>query len=204
MSATTNRSVVLARHAEVGRQRGERVVGDLGLGGGETGQQRRLAGVRQPHQTRRRPPCGAPPAAVGPPRPRPARRCGARGSAVREGRVAPAATAAARHHGARALPHQVGDRARVRPAPRCRRAPGSRGPCPRLRRAWRSRPGCPPRACWCGWSASHDRSWTPRDRPRTRRSHPRPPLPPSGPPLRLVGLAVQRARNRSRRARRVT
>ena len=39
-----------ADHAEVGHQRGERVVGDLGPGRGQRGDQRRLAGAREADQ----------------------------------------------------------------------------------------------------------------------------------------------------------
>ena len=42
--------VAEVEHAEVGLERRERVVGDLRAGGGQRGQQRRLAGVRQPDE----------------------------------------------------------------------------------------------------------------------------------------------------------
>ncbi len=48
------------------------------------------------------------------------------------------------------------------------------------------RPATPAGARWCGWSAIHDRSWTPRETSNTTEP-PAPPFPPSGPPWGLYG-----------------
>ena len=67
-------AVVGPHHAEVRLERGEGVVGDLGLGRRDAGDQRGLADVREARRAPRRPPASAPGAASAPRPPRPARR----------------------------------------------------------------------------------------------------------------------------------
>ena len=50
MSASTNSRPSRPDHAEAGMERRERVIRDLGLGGGHGGQERRLAGIGQAHE----------------------------------------------------------------------------------------------------------------------------------------------------------
>ena len=148
---------VLARDAEVRREGGEGIVGDLRLGGREP---------RRAASTCRR--SGGPPA-------RRRRRCGARRSRrfsspclARLGRarhavarggerdVPPTAAAAPRDDRPRALAHEVGERARSRRRPTVPSGTGITRSLPfapsRLRRAARDRPAL---ALRCGWSASH-------------------------------------------------
>ena len=92
MSATTYSVVTHTHDAEVRFERGERVVGDLRLGRGHHGDQRRLADVREPDRARRRRRASARAAASAPRRVRLVRRtkapvCGSTGSGRCRGRL---------------------------------------------------------------------------------------------------------------------
>ena len=180
------------RDAQIGRERRERVVGDLRVSPPSAGTgawtSPRSAGPRDP----RRRPCGAPAAAADPRPPRRPRRSSAtRFFATCEPHVAAPAATSPRDDGLRPLPHEVGQEPLLVEDHRSVRDRDDEVlPLRPVAAGARAR-ACPGSALRCGWSANHARSWTLRDA-RNTTSPPRPPSPPSGPSLRLVGLASHR------------
>ena len=176
--------VAEAHHAEVRLERGERVVGDLGLGRAHRRDQRATCprwGSRRARRRRAASPRGA---ASAPRRTRPARRSSARaGRSTGSGRC--------RGRPARRAPRGSGRR-----GARGRRAARRRGPCTcvpsgtvdhEVGARWRRAASCPTRACptrarRCGWSRNASSDATLRSACR-QTSPPEPPSPPSGPPF---------------------
>ena len=158
---------VPARHAEVRGQRGERVVRDLGLRGGQAGQERGLPGVRQPDETDvgDRPELHAQ-ALLLAVLPRLGRARNAVARAGERGVAAAASAALARRR--RASPRPPGRRSSPRSSETT--VPSGTGTSRSLPVApsrLALRPATPAGARWCGWSAIHDRSWTPRETSNT-------------------------------------
>ena len=188
MSATTNSRVAGADDAEVGHQRREGVVGDLGLGRRDGRDEGRLAGVGEPDEGD----VGDEPQlearASAPRRTRPARRSpGPGGRWTGSGRcparpVRPGRPGRGRRRGrGRPGPRRPGP---GRSSPRGRRRSGRRRSAPCLRllpsRGRRRRPG--------GGDGPGRRSARRRcGRPRSQTSPPLPPSPPSGPPRSTYG-----------------
>ena len=176
---------VLAGHAQVGRERREGIVGDLGLRGREPGEQRGLPRVRQSHQADvgdraqlHREGLGlAGLARLG--------RCGEPGSAGRRRPRCRAHRARRGHDGPRALPDQVGEQASIVEDHRAV-GHGRTRSLPEAPSRLVLRPASPCLARWWGCSASQERSCTPRITSKITEP-PSPPLPPSGPPRGLYG-----------------
>ena len=182
MSASTNSWSRHRTTPRCGLERRERVVGDLGLGRADRGDQRRLARVGKADRARRRRAASARAAATAPRRTRPARRSSARAArstGTRAFRALPDRPAP-RASGRRGARDRRAARCRARTPP-CLRARRRPGPCRRPRAA-----SCPSRAVpevalrW-GWSRNARSDATLR-LACNHTSPPRPPSPPSGPP----------------------